>query len=110
METGSLPNNLGSDSFALLTDSYTVDGTLGIGGSEINNFEYFYNISSKNLEMTSDETLRKIEVFNILGQKVFEENINNNAHTSNLRDLGASIYIVNVEGTAGVKTFKLLIQ
>jgi len=101
---------VGSDSFALLTDSYTVDGTLGIGGSEINNFEYFYNISSKNLEMTSDETLRKIEVFNILGQKVFEENINNNAHTSNLRDLGASIYIVNVEGTTGVKTFKLLIQ
>jgi len=101
---------VGSDSFALLTDSYTVDGTLGIGDSEINNFEYFYNVSSKTLEMTSDETLRKIQIFNILGQKVFEENINSNVHTSNLRDLGASIYIVNIEGTTGVKSFKLLIQ
>ena len=101
---------IGNDSFVLQTDSYTVDGTLGIGDSEINNFEYFYNVSSKTLEMTSDETLRKIQIFNILGQKVFEENINSNVHTSNLRDLGASIYIINVEGTTGVRTFKLLIQ
>ena len=101
---------IGNDSFVLQTDSYTVDGTLGIGDSEINNFEYFYNVSSKTLEMTSDETLRKIQIFNILGQKVFEENINSNVHTSNLRDLGASIYIINVEGATGVRTFKLLIQ
>jgi hypothetical protein len=60
--------------------------------------------------MTSDETLRKIQIFNILGQKVFEENINSNVHTSNLTDLGTSIYIVNIEGTTGVKSFKLLIQ
>ena len=101
---------VGNDSFALLTDSYTVDGTLGIGDSEINNFEYFYNVSSKTLEMTSDETLRKIEIFNILGQKVFQENINSNAHTSSLIDLGTSIYIVNIEGTTGMKSFKLLVQ
>ena len=101
---------IGNESFVLQTDSYTVDGTLGIGDSEINNFEYFYNVSSKTLEMTSDETLRKIQIFNILGQKVFEENINSNVHTSNLRDLGASIYIINVEGTTGVRSFKLLIQ
>tara|TARA_Y100001970_G_C14116603_1_gene793929 strand:- start:66 stop:1355 length:1290 start_codon:yes stop_codon:yes gene_type:complete len=101
---------IGNDSFVLQTDSYSVDGTLGIGDSEINNFEYFYNVSTKNLEMTSDETLRKIEIFNILGQKVFQENINSNAHTSSLMDLGTSIYIVNIEGTTGMKSFKLLVQ
>ena len=101
---------VGSDTFALLTDSYTVDGTLGIGDNAINNFEYFYNVSAKNLEMTSDETLRKIEIFNILGQKVFEEDINSNIHTSNLMDLETSIYIVNIEGTTGMKSFKLLVQ
>jgi hypothetical protein len=101
---------IGNDSFVLQTDSYSVDGTLGIGDSEINNFEYFYNVSTKNLEMTSDETLRKIEIFNILGQKVFQENINSNTHTSSLMDLGTSIYIVNIEGTTGMKSFKLLVQ
>ena len=60
--------------------------------------------------MTSDETLRKIEIFNILGQKVFQENINSNAHTSSLMNLGTSIYIVNIEGTTGMKSFKLLVQ
>ena len=98
------------DMFVLQMDSFKIEGTLGIGDNEINNFEYFYNISSKTLEMSSDETLRKIQVFNILGQKVFEENINSNVHTSNLGDLGASIYIINVEGTTGVRTFKLLVQ
>ena len=98
------------DMFVLQMDSFKIEGTLGIGDNEINNFEYFYNVSSKTLEMTSDETLRKIQVFNILGQKVFEENINSNVHTSNLGDLGASIYIINVEGTTGVRTFKLLVQ
>jgi len=98
------------DMFVLQMDSFKIEGTLGIGDNEINNFEYFYNVSSKTLEMSSDETLRKIQVFNILGQKVFEENINSNVHTSNLGDLGASIYIINVEGTTGVRTFKLLVQ
>ena len=98
------------DFFVLQMDSFKIEGTLGIGDSEINNFEYFYNASTKNLEMTSDETLRKIEIFNILGQKVFQENINSNAHTSSLMNLGTSIYIVNIEGTTGVKSFKLLVQ
>ena len=102
---------IGNDSFVLQTDSYTVDGTLGIGDNIINNFEYFYNVSSKTLEMTSDESLKKIEIFNILGQKVFEENINSNVHTSNLMNLGNSIYIVNIEGdSGGIKSFKLLVQ
>ena len=99
-----------NDTFVLQMDSFKIEGTLGIGDSEINNFEYFYNVSTKNLEMTSDETLRKIEIFNILGQKVFQENINSNAHTSSLMDLGTSIYIVNIEGTTGMKSFKLLVQ
>ncbi len=98
------------DFFVLQMDSFKIEGTLGIGDSEINNFEYFYNASTKNLEMTSDETLRKIEIFNILGQKVFQENINSNAHTSSLMNLGTSIYIVNIEGTTGMKSFKLLVQ
>ena len=61
--------------------------------------------------MTSDESLKKIEIFNILGQKVFEENINSNVHTSNLMNLRNSIYIVNIEGdSGGIKSFKLLVQ
>ena len=98
------------DFFVLQMDSFKVEGTLGIGDNLINNFEYFYNVSSKTLEMTSDETLKKIEIFNILGQKVFQENINSNTHTSSLMDLGTSIYIVNIEGTTGMKSFKLLVQ
>ena len=92
-------------------DSFKIEGTLGIGDNIINNFDYFYNLSSKTLEMTSDESLNKIEIFNILGQKVFEESINSTVHTSNLMNLGSSIYIVQIEGNSGgIKSFKLLVQ
>ena len=101
----------GNDTFVLQMDSFKIEGTLGIGDNVINNFEYFYNSSSKTLEMTSDETLKKIEIFNILAQKVFEENINSNVHESNLMNLRSSIYIVKIEGNSGViKSFKLLVQ
>jgi len=99
------------DMFVLQMDSFKIEGTLGIGDNIINNFDYFYNVSSKTLEMTSDESLNKIEIFNILGQKVFEESINSTVHTSNLMNLGSSIYIVQIEGNSGgIKSFKLLVQ
>ena len=37
------------DMFVLQMDSFKIEGTLGIGDNEINNFEYFYNVSSNNL-------------------------------------------------------------
>ena len=101
---------VGNDSFVLQTDSFKVEGTLGIGENEISNFEYYYNPLNDLLSVNSSEILRNIQVYNLLGQKIIEKNINNNGYQINLGNLSTSIYFVKVQGETGVNTFKLRVR
>ncbi len=101
---------VGNDSFVLQTDSFKVEGTLGIGENEISDFEYYYNPFNDLLTVNSSEILRNIQVYNLLGQKLIEKNINNYGYQINLDNLSTSIYFVKVEGETGVNTFKLRIR
>ena len=101
---------VGNDSFVLQTDSLKVEGTLGIGENEISDFEYFYNPYNDLLNVNSSEILRNIQLYNVLGQKIIDENINNYEYQINLDNLSTSIYFVRVQGETGVNTFKLRIR
>ena len=101
---------VGNDSFVLQTDSFKVEGTLGIGENEISDFEYYYNPLNDLLSVNSSEILRNIQVYNLLGQKIIEKNINNYGYQINLGNLSTSIYFVKVQGETGVNTFKLRIR
>ena len=101
---------VGNDSFVLQTDSFKVEGTLGIGENEISDFEYFYNPYNDILNVNSTEILRNIQLYNVLGQKIIDENINNYSYQINLGNLSTSIYFVRVQGETGVNTFKLRIR
>ena len=101
---------VGNDSFVLQTDSFKVEGTLGIGENEISDFEYFYNPYNDMLNINSSEILRNVQLYNVLGQKIIDENINNYGYQINLGNLSTSIYFIRVQGETGVNTFKLRIR
>ena len=101
---------VGNDSFVLQTDSFKVEGTLGLGENEISDFEYYYNPFNDILNMSSSEKLSNIQIFNILGQKIIEEDINSYNHQINLGNLSTSIYFIKVESNNGVSTFKLRVR
>ena len=101
---------VGNDSFVLQTDSFKVEGTLGLSENEISDFEYYYNPFNDMLNMTSSEKLSNIQIFNILGQKIIQEDINSYNHQINLGKLSTSIYFIKVESNNGVKTFKLRVR
>jgi hypothetical protein len=101
---------VGNDSFVLQTDAFKVEGTLGLAENEISDFEYYYNPFNYILNMTSSEKLSNIQIFNMLGQKIIEEDINSYNHQINLVDLSTSIYFIKVESNNGVKTFKLRVR
>ena len=101
---------VGNDSFVLQTDSFKVEGTLGLSENEISDFEYYYNPFNDMLNMASSEKLSNIQIFNILGQKIIEEDINGYNHQINLGKLSTSIYFIKVESNNGVKTFKLRVR
>ena len=101
---------VGNDSFVLQTDSFKVEGTLGLGENEILDFEYFYNPLNDLLNISSSEVLKNIQIYNVLGQKIIEESINNQTYQINLSSLSTSIYFIKVESENGVNNFKLRVR
>ena len=52
-----------------------------------------------------------IQIYNMLGQQVLNQDLNDSSVALNLSDLSSSIYVVNVEGNnSKSKTFKLAIK
>ena len=101
---------VGNDSFVLQTDSIKVEGTLGVGDNEISDFEYYYNPFNDLLTVNSSENLTKIQVYNVLGQKIIDDKINNYNYQINLGTLSTSIYFIRVESENGLNTFKLRVR
>ena len=66
---------VGNDSFVLQTDSFKVEGTLGLNNFENSNIQYNYNINSRKLEINSDLNLKNVEVYNLLGQNIISKDI-----------------------------------
>ena len=96
-----------NDSFVLQMDAFKVEGTLGLDDYAANNINYFYNQLTRELEITSTEIIKNIQIVNLLGQNIMTDNINDLTYKINLANLSSSIYVVNVEGISGMKTFKL---
>ena len=101
---------IGNDSFVLQTDSFKVEGTLGTDENEISDFEYYYNPLNDLLNISSSESLTNIQIYNVLGQKVIEETINNFNYQIDLSGLSTSIYFVKVESENGINTIKLRVR
>ena len=99
-----------NDSFVLQTDSFKVEGTLSISENNILNFDYYYDRFNQRLNVNSDEFLNRIEVYNLIGQRLFVEEINGFSDSINLNYLSPSIYLFKVHGVNGIKLFKLLIE
>ena len=78
--------------------------------NEISDFEYYYNPFNDMLNISSSEKLSNIQIFNILGQKIIEEDINSYNHQINLGNLSTSIYFIKVESNNCVNTFKLRVR
>jgi hypothetical protein len=99
-----------TDMFRLNIDDVRAEETLGLDDYAANNINYFYNQITRELEISSTEIIKNIEIINLLGQRVISDDINNLTYKVDLANLSSSIYIVNIEGNSGFKTFKLQIN
>ena len=77
----------------------------------LENIDYTFNQESKILNVNSEEILSNIEIYNMLGQGVLNENLNSNSINIDLSTMSSGVYIVNIEGNnSKTKTFKLAIK
>ena len=101
-----------SDMFILSIDNVSVtSNSMSNEDFVLENIDYTFNQETDILKVNSDELLSNLEIFNIMGQKVLYQNLNDNSAILNLSTLSSGVYIVNVEGSnSKIKTFKLAIK
>ena len=70
-----------------------------------------YDLESKVLTINSQEMLKRVNIYNMLGQEVMSNDVEGMNVNMNLSELNSSIYIVNVEGVNNTSnTFKIIVK
>ena len=101
-----------TDLFVLNVDDVSVtSSTMSNEDFIMQNIEYSFNQETNTLRVISEELLSNIQIYNMLGQEVLNQDLSDTSALLNLSSLSSSIYIVNVKGNNSErKTFKLAIK
>ena len=86
--------------------------TLGTDDVAFSNFKFNYypNPTSNQLNLSSERNISKVELFNVLGQKVQSNTINAAQKQLNIGHLQKGIYFMEVSIDSAKKTFKIVKQ
>ncbi|WP_300570899.1 T9SS type A sorting domain-containing protein [Flavobacterium sp.] len=81
---------------------------LGTNDFEISGLRYYPNPVADQLTITAKETITKVEVYNLLGQKVKVLNTNTTTVQLNFNELPTSTYLVKAYSENKVQLFKII--
>ena len=84
------------------------DDGLGNEGFDNSNFSYYPNPVKNSLNLSYNQEISTVEVFNLLGQKVSSNAINANTAQIEMSNLSKGAYIVRVTSDNQVKTIKVI--
>ncbi|MEO5777970.1 MAG: T9SS type A sorting domain-containing protein [Flavobacterium sp.] len=91
--------------------SYSIsvyDGSLGNSSFDNNNFTFYPNPVKNILNLSYNQEISNVEVFNLLGQKVISNAINANDAQIDMSNLSKGAYMVRVTSNDKVKTIKVM--
>ncbi len=94
----------GSNSFVLSIEV----GTLGAEAFTLNRLSVYPNPVNDILYVTPSETIVKISVFNLVGQKVKEFDFEAIVHPLDFHTLSKGIYLMRIETSSGMKEFRII--
>lgn len=86
---------------------WEIDPELSNGGFDNAGFAYYPNPVKDVLNLSYKQNISNVEVFNILGQKVFENTINSNNTQVNMSGFASGSYIVKVVSENQTKAIKV---
>ena len=84
------------------------DGSLGNSSFDNANFTFYPNPVKNILNLSYNQEISVVEVFNLLGQKVSSNKINANAAQVDMSNLSKGAYMVRVTSNNQVKTIKVI--
>jgi surface protein len=88
----------------------TVSFTLGVDSNDFLSFKYYPNPVNSLLTITANNYIKKVEVYNLLGQLLIDKLFDNTTISIDLNELPNSIYMVKVKSNNLSKEFKILKQ
>lgn len=95
----------------LNTDEITeifLDQALGSHENSIEGFSYHPNPINDVININSIENIKKVVIYNILGQKVFDQNINATSSQLNIANLETGSYLMKVSLDGKTASYKVL--
>ena len=84
------------------------DASLGNSSFDNGNFSYYPNPVKNILNLSYNQEISNVEVFNLLGQKVSSNNINSNSAEIDMSNLSKGAYMVRVTSNDKAKTIKVI--
>jgi hypothetical protein len=88
-------------------DDFKVEaGTLGVADNTFNNFNYFVDTNNQ-LNLSANSSMESLVVYNVLGQQVVSQKLENTNEVVNLSALNTGLYIATVSIDGTTKSFKI---
>ena len=84
---------------------YSVDGVVESSANSLN----VYPNPTKGMLNVEAPMMKNIEVYNMLGQKVFATNVNGDTASIDIKELGSGMFMIKVETVEGFMTKKVSI-
>lgn len=90
----------------------TNDNVLSIENTEAEVIKIFPNPTKDNFTISAQFNLINVEIFNVLGQKVFQKELNNEVEDINISELSSGNYFVKIKNAATleVSTIRIIKQ
>ncbi|MDG1384102.1 MAG: BspA family leucine-rich repeat surface protein [Flavobacteriaceae bacterium] len=91
---------------AEVTRTVTVEETLGLDSNEINSVSIYPNPTASKWTIVSSRVINKITLFNLLGQKVLVQTVNDTKVNIDASNLKTGVYILKVNKTTIKRVIK----
>ena len=98
----------GANQWELYVDDITIDVNLSNGEFDKSNFTFYPNPVKDILNLSYSQNITNVSVYNLLGQKVLEKNINSNSTQVNMSEFASGSYLVKVTSENQTKTIKVI--
>lgn len=96
------PNN------EVLEFTVVIDRTLSTENSDFQDFTYYPNPIQNQLNFKAASEIEKVEIYNVLGQRVVEQTPQRKTLSTDTSDFKAGIYIMKVQINGNKQSFKII--
>lgn len=87
-------------------DDVMVSGVLAVGTNEFKGFQY--SVANNALNLSSNTTMNSVSLYNMLGQQVVSQKLNNTKESVNISELQSGVYIATISIDGASKSFKIV--